>query len=170
MWEAITNFVQEFVFIYYQSDDDITKDDELQAWIRDIHENGYPANAGDVDHEFPKSLKTREQLVHLVTCVVFNSSCQHAAVNFGQLEVTSFIPNVPPVMRRPPPTKKNEVDHNFIMETLPNKSQAGWHIATMFALTRFAEDEVSACMSTILCSFIILNGFLSDVISGARAS
>lgn len=32
----------------------------------------------------------------------------------------------------------------MIMDTLPSKYQAGWHIATMYALTKIAEDEVKA--------------------------
>lgn len=35
--------------------------------------------------EFPKSLKTREELTEYLTVVVFTASAQHAAVNFGQV-------------------------------------------------------------------------------------
>ncbi|XP_078369932.1 allene oxide synthase-lipoxygenase protein-like [Oculina patagonica] len=141
MWTAISNFIQEFIAIFYQSDDDVRKDNEVQSWIMDIHDNGFPVRQGDVDHEFPKSLQTRDQLVHVLTCIVFGCSCQHAAVNFSQMEFTAFIPNVPPVMRLPPPTRKNETTLKSIMDTLPDKSQAGWHIATMYTLTRISEDE-----------------------------
>ena len=88
------------------------------------------------------SLQTRDQLVHLLTCIVFGCSCQHAAVNFPQMEITAFVPNVPPVMRLPPPTRKNEATMKTIMDTLPNKCQSGWHIATVYTLTRIAENEV----------------------------
>ena len=142
MWTAISNFIQEFISIFYQSDGDVSRDNELQSWVMDIHNNGFPVREGDVDHEFPKSLQTRDELVHLLTCIVFGCSCQHAAVNFSQMEFTSFIPNVPPVMRLPPPTRKNQATMKTIMDTLPDKSQAGWHIATMYTLTRISEDEV----------------------------
>ena len=142
MWNAISDFIGEFVNIFYQTDNEISKDHELQSWVMDIHENGFPVREGDVDHEFPKSLETRDQLVHVLTCVVFGCSCQHAAVNFPQMEITTFVPNVPPVMRLPPPTTKNEATLKSIMDTLPNKSQAGWHIATIYTRTRIADDEV----------------------------
>ena len=142
MWTAISDFILEFIGIFYQSDDDVSKDYEIQHWVKEIHDNGFPVREGDVDHEFPESLQTREQLVHMLTCVVFTCSCQHAAVNFSQMEFTAFIPNVPPVMRLPPPTRKNQATLELIMDTLPDKSQAGWHIATMYALTRVSEDEV----------------------------
>ena len=35
--------------------------------------------------EFPKSLKTRKELIEYLTASIFTSSAQHAAVNFGQV-------------------------------------------------------------------------------------
>ncbi|XP_068704039.1 allene oxide synthase-lipoxygenase protein-like [Montipora foliosa] len=142
IWNAITDFIVEFVNIFYHSDDDLSKDQELQSWAMDIHINGIPTREGDVDHGFLKNFQTRDQLVHVLTCIAFTCSCQHAAVNFPQMEITAFVPNVPPVMRLPPPTRKNEATIKMIMDTLPSKSQAGWHIATMHTLTRIANDEV----------------------------
>ena len=142
LWAAIETFIKDVIAIYYKSDDDVTKDNELQAWIKDIHENGLPVREGDVDHEFPKSLQSRDQLIHMLTCVVFTCSCQHAAVNFGLLDVAGFVPNTPSLMRQPPPTKKNETTLKSIMKTLPNKSQSGHQIALMYVSTRFADDEV----------------------------
>ena len=137
--------------MYYHSDDDVTKDSELQAWIKDIHDNGFTPTPGHVDHRFPAGLVSRDELVHLLTCVVFTCSCQHAAVNFGQLEAYAFIPNAPPTMQLPPPTKKGETDMKRIMATLPNKWQTAWHIGTMHTLTRYSEDEVhspSCCLES----------------------
>jgi len=149
LWKAITTFIQEVLSLYYKSDDDVVKDTELQAWVQDVHENGFPVKEGDVDHEFPKSLATCEQLVHMLTCVVFTCSCQHAAVNFGLMDVAGFVPFTPSLMRRPPPTKKNEATLKSIMKTLPDKSQASRQIATVYVFTRFAADEVR-----IKCKFI----------------
>ena len=142
LWAAVETFIKEVIAIYYKSDDDVAKDNELQAWIKDVHDNGLPVREGDVDHEFPKSLQSRDQLIHMLTCVVFTCSCQHAAVNFGLMDVTGFVPFTPSLMRQPPPTKKNEATLKSIMKTLPNKSQAAHQIALVYVLTRFAEDEV----------------------------
>ena len=152
IWNAITDFIVEFVNIFYHSDDDLSKDQELQSWAMDIHINGIPTREGDVDHGFLKNFQTRNQLVHVLTCIAFTCSCQHAAVNFPQMEITAFVPNVPPVMRLPPPTRKNEATMKMIMDTLPSKSQAGWHIATVYTLTRIANDEVRGLFPENFCS------------------
>ena len=142
LWQAITTFIREIIVIYYKSDNDVAKDNELQAWVKDIHDNGFPVREGDVDHEFPKNMGTRDQLVHMMTCVVFACSCQHAAENFGLMDVAGFVPNTPFLMRQPPPTKKNEATLKSIMSTLPDKSQAAQQIALLYVLTRFAKEEV----------------------------
>ena len=144
MWQAIATFIKEVIAIYYKSDGDVAKDNEIQDWVKDIHENGFPVREGDVNHEFPKSLQTRDQLIHMLTCVVFTCSCQHAAVNFGLMDVAGFVPNTPSLMRQPPPSKKNEASLKSIMETLPNKSQAAQQVASTYVLTQFADDEVRA--------------------------
>ena len=127
---------------YYVTDDHVAQDNELQAWVQDLHDNGYPVRAGDIDHGFPSSLKSRDQLVEMLTRIVFACSCQHAAVNFPQMIMYAFIPNYPNIMRQPPPTAKGVVDLKFIMKSLPTKSMTGWQIATVYTLTRFADDEV----------------------------
>ena len=141
-WNAISDFIREVIQVFYQKDDDVSKDRELQSWVMDIHENGFPVRDGDVDHEFPTSLHTREQLVHVLTCVVFTCSCQHAAVNFSQRELAAFIPNSPPLMRLPPPTRRNEATMKSIMDTLPNKSQAEAHVAAIYSFTRKVDGQV----------------------------
>lgn len=141
LWKAIETFIREVLSISYKSDDDVSNDTELQTWVQDILENGFPVRDGKGGHGFPEDLSTLDQLVHVLTCVVFTCSCQHAALNFGLMDAHSFVPFTPSIMRLPPPTKKNEATLNSIINTLPNKSQASQQIALMYVLSQFAEDE-----------------------------
>ena len=122
---------------------DLSQDTELQAWILDLHNNGYPVREGESDHGFPFSVKTADQLTHLLTIVIFTCSCQHAAVNFSQMDTFGFPPNSPALMRQPPPTQKNSVTMKDVMKCLPSKHQAGVTIATVYDLTRIFPDEVN---------------------------
>ena len=145
LWEAIEKFVSEIVGIFYKSDDDVKKDDEIQNWILDVYKNGWRETLGNPTHDLPAKFESREQLVELLTCLIFTFSCQHAAVNFSQKDHYGFTPNAPAIMRKPPPNKKGEATLKSILSTLPNKSQAVKAIATVYILTKFSEDEVLIC-------------------------
>uniref|UniRef100_A0A665VSC1 Arachidonate 5-lipoxygenase a n=1 Tax=Echeneis naucrates TaxID=173247 RepID=A0A665VSC1_ECHNA len=82
VWEATKSFVSDVVQIYYTSDEKLQGDEEVQAFVKDVCSFGMQ----DFDHcEFPKSVKSREELIEYLTVIVFTASAQHAAVNFGQL-------------------------------------------------------------------------------------
>ncbi|XP_056616352.1 polyunsaturated fatty acid 5-lipoxygenase [Triplophysa dalaica] len=139
VWEAVTNFVRDVVNIYYDSDDTLQKDEEIQAFVKDVCSFGMQ----DFDFcEFPKALQTKEQLVEYLTVVIFTASAHHAAVNFGQYDWCSWIPNSPPTMRKPPPTKKGEVDLKYIVESLPDRGRSCWHLGAVWALSQFQENEL----------------------------
>ena len=142
LWEAIESFVREMMSIYYKNDEDVLRDGEIQAWIVDVHKNGWPVNEGHDDHGVPSSIKSRDQLIEILTALVFTFSCQHAAVNFSQKDFHGFAPNAPALMRRPPPTKKGQATLKSILETLPNKSQATKAISSVYVLTKFSDDKV----------------------------
>ena len=138
------------------------QDTELQAWIRDLHDNGYPVREGESCHGIPASVKTADQLNHLLTIIIFTYSCQHAAVNFSQMDTFGFPPNSPPLMRQPPPTEKGTLTEKDMMKSLPTKHQAGVTIATVYDLTLIFPDEVnhtviyfSALQSTAIYNVVV---------------
>lgn len=125
------------------TDDCIQQDTEIQAWILDLHNNGYVLREGETDHGIPSSLKSVEQLTHLLTMVIFTCACQHAAVNFSQMDSLGFPPSSPALMRQPPPTEKGKLTMKDMMKSLPTKHQTGVTIVTLYDLTRIYPDEVS---------------------------
>ena len=132
--DSSTGYMVSFYLLY--------QDYELQNWIKDLYDNGYPVTAGHADHGVPASFKSLKQLRDFLTAIIFTCACQHAAVNFSQLDVYGFPPNSPALMRQPPPTKKGEVTMENLMKCLATKHQASITIATVYDLTRIYPDEV----------------------------
>ena len=141
---TIKNFLDSGIrFALHGANDLLSKQDyELQNWIKDLHDNGYPVTKGHVDHGVPKSFTSCQQLCEFLECTIFTCACQHAAVNFSQLDVYGFPPNSPALMRQPPPTKKGVVTMEHMMKCLATKHQVSLTIATVYDLTRIYQDEV----------------------------
>ena len=78
-------------------------------------------NGAVVGHGFPDKMESRENLIlHCCsTLIMFNSSAQHAAVNFGQFDTYAFVPNAPFALRKPPSTEKGKTTFAHILESLP---------------------------------------------------
>uniref|UniRef100_A0A8C0E7R0 Arachidonate 5-lipoxygenase n=1 Tax=Balaenoptera musculus TaxID=9771 RepID=A0A8C0E7R0_BALMU len=139
VWEAIRAFTAEVVDIYYGSDQVVEEDQELQDFVRDVYVYG---NAHGSALGFPKSIKTKEKLSEYLTVVIFTASAQHAAVNFGQYDWCSWIPNAPPTMRAPPPTVKGVVTIEQIVDMLPDRGRSCWHLGAVWALSQFQDNEL----------------------------
>uniref|UniRef100_A0A3P8Y2V7 Arachidonate 12-lipoxygenase n=2 Tax=Esox lucius TaxID=8010 RepID=A0A3P8Y2V7_ESOLU len=139
LWDAIHSFVKGMILLYYPLDRDVAEDSELQLWIKDVVDEGFV--------DIPKfglsnKLKTREELITLLSVVIFTSTAQHAATNNGQFDWCAWVPNTPCTMRHPPPTDKDAVTMEMIMDTLPDVSQTCLEMAITWHLGRPQPDAV----------------------------
>uniref|UniRef100_A0A1A8C911 Arachidonate 12-lipoxygenase n=1 Tax=Nothobranchius kadleci TaxID=1051664 RepID=A0A1A8C911_NOTKA len=139
LWEAVHSFVSSMVNLYYHTDQDVQKDPELQAWIRDISLEGFTEL-----HSFglASSLSSREELSTLLAVAIFTSTAQHAATNNGQFDWCAWVPNTPCTMRLPPPADKDDVTMERIMATLPDVSQSCVQMAITWHLGRAQPDAI----------------------------
>ncbi|XP_077357084.1 arachidonate 12-lipoxygenase, 12S-type isoform X2 [Festucalex cinctus] len=140
LWEAIHGFVSGMVSLYYQSDQDVHQDTELQAWIRDVTQEGF---AELPNFGLPNELRSKAELSTLLAVVIFTSTVQHAASNNGQFDWCAWVPNTPCTMRQPPPTDKDAVTLEMIMATLPDVSQSCVQMAITWHLGRAQPDAIS---------------------------
>ena len=118
------------------------QDNEIQSWIKDLRENGYPSGSDGTAKGVPQSFTSVQSLANFLTIVIFTCSCQHAAVNLSQKDVNSYVPNSPSIMRNPPPTQKGEVALNHILDTLPDKHRTSVVVAAVYDLTKTHSTQV----------------------------
>ena len=142
LWGAIHKYVTKLTAVYYKTDQDCAKDNELQKMIQDIHDNGLKNWSGK-PNGVPAKFETIKEMNEFLTAFIFNCSCFHAAVNFGQLDYYMFGPNYPGALRQPPPRKKGTVTMETIIETLPTKADQSLAIAFAHFLSEYASNEVS---------------------------
>ena len=116
-WEILQQYVKEMVDLSYLSDDDVTKDEELQSFFLDVVENGFRGFENGAG--FPRMVAEKENLVEYLTAVIVNISVFHAAVNFQTFNFLAFVPNAPGMMIKPPPDQDTEITMELILDTLP---------------------------------------------------
>ncbi|XP_030644127.1 arachidonate 15-lipoxygenase B-like [Chanos chanos] len=137
LWNIINKFVDGVMRYYYTSDDDVSRDTELQCWIGEIHKYGFLEKA---EHGI-SSFKTAGELIKFVTMVIFTVSAGHATVNHGQFDFGGWMPNLPSSLRRPPPTKKGSSAKDSILDTLPDISTTVNIMATLYVLSKASSDH-----------------------------
>jgi arachidonate 15-lipoxygenase len=104
VFAAIRRFVDAYVRLYYASDADVSADVELRAFADELgsESGGRIRGVG--------TITTIEDLVGLLTNVVWIASGQHAAVNFTQYPYMGVVPNMVGAMwsEWPPPDLAHE--------------------------------------------------------------
>ena len=116
--QVIRDWVGAYLGLYYASPADISSDDELQAWGREIA-SSEGGRIGGMPND--GTFHTFEELRDVVSFVIFTCSVQHAAVNFPQYDLMSYAPNMPLAGYRPAPTSNvpaTEADYLAMLPTL----------------------------------------------------
>ncbi len=86
VWDSIENWAKEYVNIYYDNDEAVVGDTELAAWAADL--------SGEGKVKGFRPIESKDQLVQVLTMIIFTSSAQHAAVNFPQSSIMTYAPAI----------------------------------------------------------------------------
>ncbi|KAK1397676.1 Lipoxygenase domain-containing protein [Heracleum sosnowskyi] len=130
LWDCIKQWVAYYVNHYYPKPSLVETDEELQAWWEEIRTFGY----GDKkDEPWWPNLKTPEDLVGIITTIIWVTSGHHASVNFGQYDFAAYMPNRPTISRVKMPSEDptDESWYKFelrpedeLLSTFPTQLQA----------------------------------------------
>ncbi|KAF7843537.1 seed linoleate 9S-lipoxygenase-3-like [Senna tora] len=146
IWAAINTWVQDYVFCYYKTDDDIKQDTELQSWWKEVVEVGH----GDLkDKPWWPKMQTREELIESCTIIIWTSSALHAAVNFGQYPYGGYILNRPTLSRRFIPKEGSEEYEELVrdpkvafLKTITPKYETFLDLSIIEILSSHTSDEI----------------------------
>ena len=100
VWDAIHQFVREYINIYYKSDSDVVEDFELQGWADEI--GGSLAEKKCQILGFPTKFKTIDQVIEAIGNIIFIATAQHSVVHYSQYQYLAYVPNMPLSLYAPP--------------------------------------------------------------------
>ncbi len=140
IWDAIQTYVTDVLRLYYKSSADLINDAELQAWKNELVSPDVGRIQGllppEESSQITGHLSELDSLIAIITNIIFTATAQHSAVNFGQYEYASWVPNMPFATYKPFDDllthKKSEVD---LLDRLPDRLQTFKQIVLVKALS-----------------------------------
>ena len=147
LWDALKQWVADYVNYYYKDASMVQSDTELQAWWTEIRTRGH----GDKkDEPWWPVLQTPEVLIGIVTTIAWVASAHHSAVNFGQYAYAGYFPNRPSIARINMPCEdptgegwKRFLDNpdSELLVCFPSQIQAMLVMAVLALLSSHSPDE-----------------------------
>jgi arachidonate 15-lipoxygenase len=129
IWDAIENWVTDYVHMFYGSEADVVQDDELAFWTAEITD----PTCGRIQGFAPDDqITTRQSLIETLTMIIFTASAQHAAVNFPQKR-SAVVPYQPLAGYAPAPTRLGLTESDAL-EFLPPLDRAIKQVHTLTLL------------------------------------
>lgn len=120
IYEAIKRYVQNYVDLYYESNDTLLADMEIQNWRKELVDTDTGLDMKGVPGEGGQ-FTTKEQLVLVLTSVISICSVGHAMCNFAQYDEYAHPLNYPSLFRGKPPKDKSPLTEDDIIASLPGK-------------------------------------------------
>ncbi|CAN6201744.1 unnamed protein product [Urochloa humidicola] len=144
IWDAIKDWVSEYVNHYYAAASDIISDKELQRFWTEVRTKGH---ADKQDEKWWPVLDSRENLVQVLSTIIWVASGHHAAVNFPQYPYAGYLPNRPTTARRNMPTETGDMcaflqdPEKVLLDTFPSQYQSTLALPVLNLLSSHSAGE-----------------------------
>lgn len=133
LWDAICNFVNQYVRLYYASDLDVSRDGEVQAWLQELgtKQGGNIQGIGNAQGQ----VETIQDLITFVAQIIHRATAYHAAINYSVFPAMGFAPNMPAAAYAPPPVADKTYTFDDFLALLPPQSLALGQIEDVFEVS-----------------------------------
>jgi hypothetical protein len=125
MWNAIKEYVTNVLRLYYKGSDDLVNDQELQSWKNELIDSNYGNVQGllapEKSEQLTGKISNLDDLIEIVTNIIFTATVQHSALNFGQYDYAAWIPNMQFALYQ---DFSNPIKSHKLIERLPNRWQS----------------------------------------------
>ncbi|XVF04635.1 hypothetical protein REPUB_Repub05bG0101400 [Reevesia pubescens] len=147
LWDALKQWISEYVNHYYPKASLVESDEELQVWWTEVRTVGH---IDKKDEPWWPVLKTPQDLIDTLATIVWVCSGHHASVNFGQYAYAGYFPNRPTIARTKMPNEdSSEQEWKFflenpeavLLECFPSQMQAARVMAVWDVLSSHSPDE-----------------------------
>lgn len=143
IWSAIERWVSRYTSRFYPNPSSVVSDAELQSWYSESINSGH----ADLRHsQWWPPLSTAAELSSILATLIWLSSAQHAALNFGQYPLGGYVPNRPPLMRRLLPDDDKDPafvadPQRYFLSAIPSVLQVTKFMAVVDTLSTHSPDE-----------------------------
>lgn len=143
MWNATKNYVSGVLRNHYQDHQAVENDQQLQVWKNELID----PNAGTIQGLLPPEkadqltgkLNNLDDLIEIITTIIFLATSQHAAVNFGQYDYGAWVANMPFARYKPFSSlytvNTPEEQEKILLDWLPGRRQTIRQIVLVKVLT-----------------------------------
>lgn len=139
IFETIQKAVREYVNQYYECDEDVQSDYELQNFMNEVSADGVGIDGGNGNvKDLPNELTSVDSLVVFLTRLLWQLSAQHAALNYPVTDYGGFTLNMPTKLYR----DSRVSDDVFSLFSFPNANISAQHAIVAFSLTNYRYDSL----------------------------
>jgi arachidonate 15-lipoxygenase len=140
VWNAIHDFVNQYINLYYQADQDVIEDYELQAWAKEI--GASEEKKDSMIPGFPTTFQTINEVVATLENIIFIATAHHSCIHFPQYQYAGYIPNMPFSVYAPPAQNfQGFMSKSDLMKLFPPFPKA-FYQTWIFYLANFKVDRL----------------------------
>ncbi|KAH3795315.1 hypothetical protein DPMN_148865 [Dreissena polymorpha] len=165
-YNAILQYVTDYVLLYYPSDNVLSQDYEVQNWRAELDRPIEKGGLGVLGIEGVNGKFTsRDQLIQVVTSIIYTCSAGHAGVNFKQYDEYAFPMNYPSKMRGKPPSDKRSHSERDVLQAIQDRSD---HYQLLTIIKILSEHSFGKALGNFEVKYIFEQKAL-DIVNKFRA-